>query len=99
MNEGFRTFIAASERDRIDTFLSAAQRLGANAQYIEKDFWVTWTLDVLYRGLLALGFIGSKVILIFQPQFRWRNAAFDMSVNQTVLETYFRDTAWRRELR
>lgn len=55
MNEGFRTFIAASERDRVDTFLSAAQRLGANAQYIEKDFWVSWTLDVLHHGLLAGG--------------------------------------------
>jgi hypothetical protein len=53
VNEGFRTFIAASERDRVDTFLSAAQRLGANAQYIEKDFWVSWTLDVLHHGLLA----------------------------------------------
>lgn len=31
------------------------QRLGANVQYIEKDFWVCWTLDVLYHGLAAGG--------------------------------------------
>lgn len=55
MNEGFKKFTAAAEKDRIDTFLSAAQRLGANAQYIEKDFWVCWTLDVLYHGLPAGG--------------------------------------------
>jgi hypothetical protein len=55
VNEGFKKFISAAEKDRIDTFLSAAQRLGANAQYIEKDFWVCWTLDVLYHGLPAGG--------------------------------------------
>ena len=48
MNEGFKQFFSASEKDRVDTFLAASQRLGANVQYIEKDFWVCWTLDVLY---------------------------------------------------
>jgi len=51
MNEGFRKFFSSSQKDRVDTFLSASQRLGTNAQYIEKDFWVCWTLDVLYHGL------------------------------------------------
>jgi predicted nucleotidyltransferase component of viral defense system len=51
LNEGFKKFLSASEKDRVDTFLSASQRLGANVQYIEKDFWVCWTLDVLYHGL------------------------------------------------
>ena len=51
MNEGFKEFLSASEKDRVDTFLAASQRLGANVQYIEKDFWVCWTLDVLYHGL------------------------------------------------
>src|SRR6266851_5388512 len=55
MNEGFKKFLSASEKDRADTFLAASQRLGANAQYIEKDFWVCWTLDVLYHGLPAGG--------------------------------------------
>ncbi len=50
MNEGFKQFFSASEKDRVDTFLAASQRLGANVQYIEKDFWVCWTLDVLYHG-------------------------------------------------
>jgi predicted nucleotidyltransferase component of viral defense system len=51
LNEGFKEFLSASEKDRVDTFLAASQRLGANVQYIEKDFWVCWTLDVLYHGL------------------------------------------------
>ena len=55
MNAGFKTFLSASERNRLDTFLAASRRLGANVQYIEKDFWVCWTLDVLYHGLPAGG--------------------------------------------
>ena len=51
MNDGFKKFLSASEKDRVDTFLAASQRLGANVQYIEKDFWVCWTLDALYHGL------------------------------------------------
>jgi predicted nucleotidyltransferase component of viral defense system len=51
LNEGFEQFFSASEKDRVDTFLAASQRLGANVQYIEKDFWVCWILDVLYHGL------------------------------------------------
>jgi hypothetical protein len=55
VNEGFKKFLLASERNRTDAFLAASQRLGANAQYVEKDFWVCWTLDVLYHGLPAGG--------------------------------------------
>lgn len=55
MNDGFKKFLAASEKNRADAFLAAAQRLGANAQYVEKDFWVCWTLDVLYHGLPSGG--------------------------------------------
>jgi hypothetical protein len=51
MNEGFKKFIAAPERDRLDTFLAASRRLGTAVQNVEKDFWVCWTLDVLYHGL------------------------------------------------
>jgi hypothetical protein len=32
MNKDFKKFLAASEEDRVDTFLRAAQRLGANAR-------------------------------------------------------------------
>jgi hypothetical protein len=59
VNEGFKKFLSASEKDRADTFLAASQRLGANVQYVEKDFWVCWTLDVLYHGLPA-GVVGVE---------------------------------------
>ena len=45
MNDGFKKFIAASKRDRIDIFLGAA------VQNVGKDFWVCWTLNALYHGL------------------------------------------------
>ena len=53
MNDGFKKFIAAPERDRLDIFLAASRRLGTAVQNVEKDFWVCWTLDVLYHGLPA----------------------------------------------
>src|SRR5260370_33431886 len=51
MNAGFSEFLAAQPEDRRDAFLGAARRLGTPEQNIEKDFWVTWTLDVLFNGL------------------------------------------------
>jgi hypothetical protein len=45
------TLISASPRDRLDAFLATANRLGAPVGNIEKDFWVCWTLDVLYHQL------------------------------------------------
>ena len=51
MNPGFSGFLEATPQDRRDVFLSAAARLGTPEQNIEKDFWVTWTLDVLFNGL------------------------------------------------
>jgi hypothetical protein len=53
MNPGFAEFLKASPQDRRDVFLGAAARLGAPEQNVEKDFWVTWTLDVLFNGLPA----------------------------------------------
>ena len=53
MNPGFAEFLKATPQDRRDTFLGAAARLGTPEQNIEKDFWVTWTLDVLFNGLPA----------------------------------------------
>ncbi|MGA8232088.1 MAG: hypothetical protein WB795_11465, partial [Candidatus Acidiferrales bacterium] len=62
MNDGFRKFIAAPERDRLDIFLAASRRLGTAVQNVEKDFWVCWTLDVLYHGLLpGVRVFSSKV--------------------------------------
>jgi Nucleotidyl transferase AbiEii toxin, Type IV TA system len=51
MTEGFQIVLAASERERRDLFLAAANRLGTAEQNIEKDFWVCWTLDALFNGL------------------------------------------------
>ena len=53
MNPGFSEFLRAGSRDRRDIFLSAAARLGTPEQNIEKDLWVTWTLDALFNGLPA----------------------------------------------
>lgn len=53
MNPGFSDFLSATPRDRRDVFLGAATRLGTPEQNIEKDFWIAWTLDLLFNGLPA----------------------------------------------
>lgn len=45
----YKQVIAVPARDRLDLFLTAANRLGAPVGNIEKDFWVCWTLNALYR--------------------------------------------------
>ena len=45
----YKQVIAAPPRDRLDLFLAAANRLGAPVGNIEKDFWICWTLNALYR--------------------------------------------------
>lgn len=45
----YEQIIAAPPRDRLDLFLASAYRLGTPVGNIEKDFWVCWTLDVLYH--------------------------------------------------
>lgn len=50
MNTDFFKIIAADAEDRIDLFLTAANRLGTSIQNIEKDFWVSWILDLLFNG-------------------------------------------------
>jgi hypothetical protein len=52
---GYRQVIAASARDRLDIFLTAANRLGTPIGNVEKDFWVCWTLDTLYHRLSENG--------------------------------------------
>lgn len=49
MNPGFAEFLRASPEDRRDVFLGTARRLGTPEQNVEKDFWVTWTLDALFN--------------------------------------------------
>ena len=55
MTEGFQTVLAASEKERRDLFIGAADRLRTIEQNIEKDFWVCWTLDALFNELEAGG--------------------------------------------
>lgn len=50
-NPNFSKFLNASAHDRRDVFLGAATSLGTPEENIEKDFWVTWTLDVLFNGM------------------------------------------------
>ena len=51
----YRQIGAAPARDRLDLFLAAANRLGAPVNHVEKDFWVCWTLNALYRERPADG--------------------------------------------
>ncbi|HEU0135371.1 MAG TPA: nucleotidyl transferase AbiEii/AbiGii toxin family protein [Allosphingosinicella sp.] len=51
MNTNFDAVIAAGDDDRRDLFLTAATGLGTTLQNVEKDFWVCWTLDLLFNGL------------------------------------------------
>jgi hypothetical protein len=55
MIDGFATVLAASADDRRALFTTAGNRLGTVQQNIEKDFWVSWTLDALFNGLQAGG--------------------------------------------
>jgi hypothetical protein len=53
MNPDFLKVISASVQDRQGLFLATATRLGTPIQNVEKDFWVTWTLDLLFNGRQA----------------------------------------------
>jgi hypothetical protein len=55
MNPAFETVLAAGEEERRQVFLAAAARLGTALAYVEKDFWVCWTLDALFHGLAPGG--------------------------------------------
>lgn len=49
MNEAFGRVLSAPPEDRRGLFTEAARRLGTSERYVEKDFWVCWTLDVLFN--------------------------------------------------
>lgn len=51
MNDDFAAVIDATDKERLDLFLTAAARMGTAVQNVEKDFWVCWTLDALFNGL------------------------------------------------
>ena len=55
MNVALHDVVSASDADRRGLFLATAARLGTAIQNVEKDFWVCWTLDVLFNGLPAGG--------------------------------------------
>lgn len=50
MNESFQRFLALPVDDRRDVFEAAAESLDTRSTYIEKDFWVSVVLDILYNG-------------------------------------------------
>jgi hypothetical protein len=51
MNPLFNQVLQSSAEDRRDLFVTSARRLGTNERNLEKDFWVCWTLDVLFHDL------------------------------------------------
>jgi hypothetical protein len=55
LNLSYHEVIIAGDAERRDLFLGTAARLGTAVQNVEKDFWVCWTLDVLFNGLEAGG--------------------------------------------
>ncbi|MDQ2079026.1 nucleotidyl transferase AbiEii/AbiGii toxin family protein [Xanthobacteraceae bacterium Astr-EGSB] len=55
MNAAYQAIISSSDDDRRDLFVTAASRFGTTVQNIEKDFWVCWTLDVLFHRLQSGG--------------------------------------------
>jgi hypothetical protein len=59
--EHFQAVLAASKQERLDSFVGAAARLRAEAQNIEEDFWIYWTLDAPFNQLQAGGPRGYHV--------------------------------------
>jgi hypothetical protein len=51
----YNKVILAPANERLDLFLTTANRLGAPIGNIEKDFWVCWTLNALYHERPAGG--------------------------------------------
>lgn len=51
MADGYQAILAAGADVRRDLFQATAQRIGTSAPNIEKDFWVCWTLDLLFNGI------------------------------------------------
>lgn len=54
-SSAYRQVIAAPPNDRLDLFLTTANRLGTPIGNVEKDFWVCWTLNALYHERPAGG--------------------------------------------
>ncbi|MDQ0304879.1 hypothetical protein J2S75_003929 [Ancylobacter polymorphus] len=54
-NAAYNEVILAPANERLDLFLTTANRLGAPIGNVEKDFWVCWTLNALYHERPAGG--------------------------------------------
>jgi hypothetical protein len=54
-SSAYRQVIAAPPGDRLDLFLTTANRLGTPIGNVEKDFWICWTLNALYHERPAGG--------------------------------------------
>lgn len=54
-NPSYQRILDAPERERRDLFVATARRVGTTEQNVEKDFWVSWTLDVLFHRLPSGG--------------------------------------------
>lgn len=54
-------FLALTGEDQLDLYSIAATDLGRDIIALEKDMWVCWTLDALFRcsGLPAMAFKGG----------------------------------------
>lgn len=50
LNPAFLTVLTADAETRRGLFETTARRLGTSERYVEKDFWVCLTLDVLFNG-------------------------------------------------
>ena len=64
MNPAFDEVLAAWPAAMLSAFDTTAQRLGTASQNIEKDFWVCWTLDALFNGLMAAGPASSSRVAL-----------------------------------
>jgi predicted nucleotidyltransferase component of viral defense system len=49
MKPGYQHIISSSPADRRDLFVATARRVGTTEQNVEKDFWVCWTMAVLFQ--------------------------------------------------
>ena len=51
MNPNYDAILSADQNTCAGLFTTTAQRLGTTPQNAEKDFWVCWTLDLLFHGI------------------------------------------------
>lgn len=50
LNPEYKKFLELPEKERLAIFETSAERLDTLGSYIEKDFWVCYTLDAIYNN-------------------------------------------------